>query len=269
MMELLQVTLRLYRHAFRATVRSCVRSWIIAVAVVIFAALMVVATSLARSLGMVGGFIIGGGNALLVGAMLSLVSDAVLGARTLRVRDIWESFGDHFWDVISVGFVLWVPVMVLERGMAANPNGPFIIAAVFFLLFILLNPAPEVIYQVRHGSPLEVIKESYEFVLENWLEWFLPLAVLVAPLGLSFFYSMTGRIGRGAGLHFFEILVLPFTVVSAWLQYLGVPGTASSIFVLVLTPPLAVAMMIFRGHLFAALHGSSRRQRIFQGKFAD
>ncbi len=96
-----------------------------------------------------------------------------------------------------------------------------------------------------------------------------PVGGLGCSPGLVLFYSMTGRVGRGVGLHFFEILVLPFTVLSTWLQYLGVPGTASSIVVLVLTPPLAVAMMIFRGHLFAALHGSSRRQRIFQGKFAD
>jgi hypothetical protein len=134
------------------------------------------------------------------------------------------------------------------------------------LLFILLNPAPEVIYQVRHDSPLDVIRESYEFVLENWVEWFLPLAVVIAPLGLSFFFGISGRLGRGAGLDFFQVLVLPFTLLTAWLGYLGLPETVSSGLVLVLTPPVAVAMLMFRGHLFAALHGSSRRQRFFRGQ---
>jgi hypothetical protein len=32
----------------------------------------------------------------------------------------------------------------------------------------------------------------------------------------------------------------------------------------VLTPPVAMAILIFRGHLFALLHGSSHRQRLFK-----
>jgi hypothetical protein len=261
--EVVRATLALYRDAFQATLRSFGRSWIIAVAVVFFAGLMVLATSIAAPLGIAGGFLLGAVNALLIGATLSLVETAVLGSRRLAFRDIWERFGQYFWDVISVGFVLWLPLMALELSLAANPYGPFLGAAVFLLLFILLNPAPEVIYQVRHGSPLDVIRESYEFVLENWIEWFLPLALVVAPLGLSFFFGISGRLGRGAGLDFFQVLVLPFTILGAWLGYLGLPEQAGSLLVLLLTPPLAVGMLIFRGHLFRALHGSSRRQRMF------
>lgn len=269
MLNTFRATLQLYRDALRATVKSFARSWMAALAVVLFAGLMVVATSIAAPLGMLGGFILGAVNALLIGATLGLIEEAVRGQRRMTFQDIWESLGKYFWDVIGVGFVLWVPIMLMDRGMAANPNGPFLAAAVFLLLFILLNPAPEVIYQVRHQSPLDVIRESYEFVLENWIEWFLPLAVLVAPLGLSFFFGISGRLGRGAGLDFFQVLVLPFTLLSAWLGYLGLPETAGSIVVLLLTPPLAVAMLMFRGHLFAALHGSSRRQRLFRSRGAE
>ena len=268
-MELVQATLRLYQQAFRATVRSFLRSWMLMVALLVYAVLMVLVTSMASLLGMLGGLLMGAANALLFGATLSLLSDSVLGARQLKWQDIWGSLGEHFWDVIGVGFVLWVPIMLLERGMAFNPNGPFITAAVFLLLFIFLNPAPEVIYQVRHGSPLEVIKESYDFVIENWIEWFLPLAVLVAPLGLLFVHEMTSGIGRGAGLHFFQMLLFPVALLLAWLNYLGLPAIAGPLVIIVLAPPLAVGMMLFRGHLFAALHGTSRRGRIFQNKFGD
>jgi hypothetical protein len=164
--------------------------------------------------------------------------------------------------------VLWVPLLLLDKGLAANPNGQFLAAAVFLLLFILLNPAPEVIYQVRHQSPLDVLRESYEFVLENWIEWFLPLAVVMAPFGLSFFFAVSGRLGRGAGLDFFQVLVLPFTLLEGWLQYVGL-GDASRWLLYVLTPPLAVAILLFRGHLFAALHGSTRRQRLFNAGFGN
>jgi len=269
MTDILRATWALYRHAFRATVQSFVRCWIISVAVVLFAALMVLATTLAVPLGMLGGFLLGAVNALLIGAMLGLVEDAVGGARRLWFSDIWSSFGRYFWDVISIGFILWVPMMLLEHGLGANPNGPLIAAAVLLLLFILLNAVPEVIYQVRHDSPLDVLRESYLFVVDNWIEWFLPLALVLAPFGLSFFFGLSGRLGRGAGLDFFQVLVLPFTVLTAWLSYAGLPDRVSSVLVLLLTPPVAVLALIFRGHLFAALHGTSRRQRLFQGRFGN
>jgi len=268
MNEIVRATLRLYKDAFEATLSSLARGWIIAVAVVLFAGLMIVATAVAAPLGIVGGFVLGAVNALLIGATLSLVEEAVLHSRRLELRDVWDSFGHYFWDVIGVGFILWLPLMVLERGMASNPYGPFLGAAIFLLLFILLNPAPEVIYQVRHDSPLDVLRESYEFVLENWIEWFLPLAIVLAPFGLSFFFGLSGRMGRGAGLDFFQVLVLPFTLVSAWLGYLGLPQPAATVLVWLLTPLVAVGMLIFRGHLFRALHGSSRRQRMFQNRGA-
>ena len=260
-------TLRLYADAFRATVRSFSRGWMTAVAVTIFAMLMAVASQIAGSLGILGGFLLGAVNAVLIGATLSLIEQSIMGSRVLSFQDIWDSFGHYFWDVIGVGFVLWLPLLVLEKGMAANPNGALISAAVLLLLFILLNPAPEVIYQVRHDSPLDVLRESYAFVLENWVEWFLPLAIVVAPFGLSFFFGLSSRLGRGAGLDFFQVLILPFTLLQAWLNYVGLPGTTWLL--LLLTPPVAVAMLMFRGHLFASLRRSSRRQRLYQQRFAD
>jgi len=268
MSGLVTATVHLYREAFRATARSFVKGWMTAVAVTVFAGVMVVATEIAGHLGMLGGFILGAVNALLIGATLSLIEQAVMNMRAISFSDIWESFGHYFWDVIGVGFVLWIPMLLLDKGMAANPNGQLLTAACLLLLFILLNPAPEVIYQVRHDSPLDVLRESYEFVIENWIEWFLPLAIVVAPFGMSFFFGLSSRLGRGAGLDFFQILILPFTLLNAWLIYLGFPQGTCWMLVL-LTPPVAVAMLMFRGHLFAALHGSSRRQRMFRGTLSS
>lgn len=269
MTTILRATLRLYQAALRATAQSFVRCWIISVAVVIFAALMVAATSVAAPLGILGGFILGAVNALLIGTTLSLIEQAVRSSRRLAIRDIWESVGQYFWDVIGVGFVLWVPILALEKGMASNPNGPFLAAAIFLLLFILLNPAPEVIYQLRRDSPLDVIRESYEFVIQHWIEWFLPLVVVLTPLGLSFFFGISSQLGRGAGLDFFQVLLLPFTLLTAWFGYLGLPDEVGRLLVLVFTPPSAVVMLIFRGHLFAALYGASRRHRLFQSGIGE
>jgi len=263
MTGVVKTSIALYQHALQATLRSFVRGWIIAVAVVVFAGLMLVASMIAQPLGMLGGFLLGAVNSLLIGATLSLVEQAVNSGRHLTLEDIKASFGQYFWDVISVGFVIWLPIMIIDQGAAANPYGPFLAAAIFLLLFILLNPAPEVIYQVRPGSPLDVIRLSYEFILQNWIEWFLPLALVITPFGLSFFFTISERMGRGALLDFFQILALPFQLLQAGFSYLGLPSIVSLTLVLVLTPLVTVAMLIFRGHLFAALNGSSRRKRAF------
>lgn len=264
--EIVHATLRLYQKALAATLRSFVRCWIIAVAVVIFGFLMYAAVVIAAPMGLVGGFLLGAANAFLLGATLSLVEVSVKGSRQLTFQDIWGSVGHYFWDVIGVLFMLWVPIMILEQATAATPNGQLFTSAVFLLLFILLNAAPEVIYQVSHNSPLDVLRESYEFVVDNWIEWFLPVAVVVAPLGLTFFFGLSSRVGRDVGLNFFDLLLMPGTVLAGWLSHLGVPSGLSMLLVIVLTPPLAVLMLMFRGHLFAALRGTSRRQRMFMAR---
>ncbi|MGA6828979.1 hypothetical protein ACO9S2_15385 [Nitrospira sp. NS4] len=262
----------LYRDALRATGRSISRGWVAMIALVGFAALFVVISQIAGPLGMAGGFILGAANALLVGATLHLIEQSLSGARTLQFQDILDSLGYYFWDVIGVGFVLWLPIMALDMGTQANPYGQFLSSACLVLLFILLNPAPEVIYQVRHNSPLDVFKTCYEFVLENWIEWFLPFAVfllpvVLSPTGLREFVSLSSRLGRGAGLDFFQLLILPFTVLGGWFSYLGLPADAYWILAILLTPPVAMSILLFRGHLFALLHGSSRRQRLFARGF--
>ena len=161
--------------------------------------------------------------------------------------------------------------MALTMVAQTNPNGLFLSYAVMLLIFILLNPAPEVIYQVRHDSPLDVFKNAYEFVIENWIEWFLPIALLLLPLvaapdGIASFFRLSRRAGRGVGLDFAQILTLPFTIIESWLSYLGIASNVGGILGLLLTPVLAVCLLLFRGHLFASLSGSSRRQRQFTAK---
>ena len=266
MAEFIGATLQLYRQVIQATIQSFARSWIISVAVVLFAVLMLVVNTLVAPLGMAGGFILGAANALVIGAILSLIEQAVLGSRQIRWSDLSQGAGQYFWDVITVGFMVWFPLLILQMALQANPYRSVLTIAVFFLVFILLNPVPEVIYQVRHGSAIDVLRESYDFVLENWIEWFFPLALALAPFGFSFFFGISSQVGRMGGLDFWQILSLPFNLLTNWLQYFGISDSLSSILVLFLTPILAVFILLFRGHLFAALHGSSRRQRLFRAR---
>lgn len=268
MVELLSATLQLYRQALQATWRSLMRSWVTVAALIGFALLFVGAARIVGSLGMIGGVLLGLVNALLVGATLRLIEQSLSTVRTIQFTDVTESFGHYFWDVIGVGFVLWLPMMALDMGTQANPYGGFLSSAVTLLLFILLNAAPEVIYQIRHDSPLDVFKASYEFVLEHWIEWFLPFALLalpivVSPSGIQEFFNLSTGIGRGAGLNFFQLLLLPFTLIGGWMSYVGLDPEAQWVLLLLLTPLVATTALLFRGHLFALLRSSTRRQRMF------
>ncbi len=274
MVELLSATLHLYRQALQATWRSLMRSWVTVAALIGFALLFVGAARIVGSLGMIGGVLLGLVNALLVGATLRLIEQSLSAVRTIQFTDVTESFGHYFWDVIGVGFVLWLPMMALDMGTQANPYGGFLSSAVMLLLFILLNAAPEVIYQIRHDSPLDVFKASYEFVLEHWIEWFLPFAILalpivVSPSGIQEFFNLSTGIGRGAGLNFFQLLLLPFTLIGGWMSYVGLDPDAQWVFLLLLTPLVATTALLFRGHLFALLRRSTRRQRMFAHRIED
>ena len=271
MSQLLIDLTTLYLQALKRTGRSLQRGWITILAVIGFGALFLLAVQIVGPLGIAGGFILGAVNALLVGATLSLIEQSITHARTLAIRDVFESLGHYFWDVIGVGFVLWLPLVALDMTVQTNPYGPLLSYAVLLLLFLLLNPAPEVIYQTRHDSPLEVLKTCYDFVLENWIEWFTPwLLVLVpfllSPVGLQAVFDLSRRMGRGAGLDFLQLLTLPVTILDGWVTYLGIDSSVSWLVTFLLTPPLAVAILLFRGHLFASLHGSSRRQRAFTSR---
>ncbi|UCE64376.1 MAG: hypothetical protein JSU59_04340, partial [Nitrospirota bacterium] len=102
--------------------------------------------------------------------------------------------------------------------------------------------------------------------LENWIEWFLPLAMALAPFGISFFFQISRDVGRRGGLDFFQLLALPYNLLTNWLGYLGISGSVSSVLVLLVTPVISVLILLFRGHLFSALHGTSRRQRLFRAR---
>ena len=76
-------------------------------------------------------------------------------------------------------------------GLAVVPNGALIYLLLRLGLFMLLNAVPEMIYQGR-ASGLELIGASYNFIVENWIEWLVPNLILFAAgyFFLDFFESL-------------------------------------------------------------------------------
>lgn len=191
---------------------------------------------LVSPLGLVGGFLL----ALARTAGFSIYTyflAAVVSRQKSSVSELKTAMGAYFWSWMNVFFVLWIVDLVLGAGLAANPRGPTITLALTFMELIVLNAAPEVIYQRRVMGGLETITRSFQFLQENWIEWFVPNGLLLA--GLWAFFT-----GGGLGL----LAGVPFGVVG----------------VLLLAGVLFHVVMVARGFLFETLDGSTHRQRMFR-----
>ena len=246
------------------------KNWGVLFAPLAYSVVLSVASVILLPLGLVGRILL----ILVVDGCISsglyLIENLLKSGRA-NLNDFVKGWGVYIWDIVQVSFILWVPLMLATQILYAVPNGLLILLFVRILVYTVFNVVPELIYQARLGG-LEVLSASYSFVIENWIEWFLPMALLLLPLlaapgGLKSFFLLSHRVGRGAGLDFSQILIFPFIILESWLSSLGVNRESAQYLILIFTPPLAVSILLFRGHLFASLSRSSHRQRQFASQF--
>ena len=234
----LKATLWLYAKALRRSWETLLKNWVVSLAPWAYAALLSIVALMVAPLGMIGGLVLGLATQACISSGLYLVKNIVEGRRA-DFKDFINGFTVYLWELLGIAFVVWIPMRVLAMALASTPNGGLIFALIQVALYILLNPAPELIYQTR-SSGIGVISDSYNFVVENWLEWLLPNIVLTI-----------------AGYWILNIL-------SA--MSIGLPSVMQ-IFIIAVGMGLCLSyFMIFRGFLFAELHGSTRRSRAYRYK---
>ena len=189
-------------------------------------------------LGIIGGLIMGIVLAACASSGLYLIEN-VVRMNKATLQDFTRGFSVYLWDILTIAFIFWIPMRLLAQVAFTTPNGPLLYLGVQILLYVIFNPLPELIYQAR-VSGLALLSGSYQFIVENWVEWLFPnLLIGVAGYLLrSFVYQLVAS--------------MPF-----FLQYFLVEAA----FGLFLT-----FLMIFRGLLFAELHGTTRRSRVYRYK---
>jgi hypothetical protein len=253
--------LRLYMDTAALAARRATRAWPVAFSVVLFALIFGLANAtLSRIAGGAGGAFIAGIAVSLIGAAclsgyLHLLSQAVRGSR-LAWSDLRRGFGALFWDVVSVGFALFVInflVDVVARG--AGQRGDALRAVVALSMAFFFNPALEMLYLGRSRS-FALLMDAGRFVMAHPLAWLLPnllfALVLLAPSGLL-------NVSRPAELllvfsHVFSIRGI--ATVFARLPWWGI-GVALLFLHFV---------MVFRGLLFEKLSTYNPRQRAWQDR---
>src|SRR5438128_12579916 len=88
-------------------------------------------------------------------------------------NDFLRGFTAYLWELLFISFILCIPMRVTALALASFPNGALIFLLIRLALYVLLNPLPECLYQTR-SSGIELLTASYNFIVENWIEWFVP-----------------------------------------------------------------------------------------------
>ena len=235
-MKILQVTLWMYAKALERSWQAVRRNWVVSLAPVVFGIILAVVGSVVAPLGIIGGFIYSLVSAACASSGLYLIKNLVDSGKA-NFNDFLNGFTVYIWDVITILFIVGIPMRVAAMGLESVANGALIYFLLRLGLYILLNAVPELIYQSR-TSGLELIGASYNFIVENWLEWLIP-NILFAVAGY-FFLDLLGSLIFGLPLYL-ELFL--------YALFLGL-GLAY--------------FMTFRGFLFSELYGTTRRSRLYR-----
>ena len=237
-MQILRATVWIYKIALQRSWQCVRKNWIVSLAPVAYGIILAVIATLIAPFGIFGGLLLSLAGQACVSSGLYLIKNLVENNRA-DFNDFLHGFTVFLWELLAIAFILWIPLRVIAMGLDGVPNGALIYFLLKLLLYIVLNPVPEFIYQTR-ASGLELITASYSFIVENWIEWLLPNIALVA-----------------AGYFLLQLLEPLFYGLSGLL----------SLFVYAVAAGLALTyLMTFRGFLFAQLYGTTRRSRLYRYK---
>ncbi len=232
-MKVLTVYLRIYADAFRQALTGIRKNaWTLLLPIGLLEANQLATGLVLGALGRLGSFVVWAVWAAAVSCYLYFLGEVVSKSR-VKLDEFGRSIGAYFWSVANLFFVYWIASLVIEL-MVPGPQRAVFSQLLFLAAVILLNAAPEVIYQRGSHGGLETVQRSVRFLQANWIEWGIP-----------------------------NLLVL-----AAWYYLPRYPlaelGLLGSIITNVVEGALVHLVMVFRGHLFAALDGTSHRQRMYR-----
>ena len=250
---LLNTTIHMYRQAANETWQKVLRNWWVGFLPLLYGIILFFTAGFVFRLGMVGGFIFGFISAMCTSSYLYFLAGVVNGQRMLP-SEIGASWRPYLSPVITILFFLFLVRLTLQLLLPPVPASQDVAFVITLILLVIFNPLPEIIYLGRSDG-FGMLQESVDFLRENWLEWFFPLVILAV---LSLIFSLPR--------------VSPLQVGHLEFSFLDVAGLLSgsleSLVWNLIGVFLLFILMTFRGLLFRALFGSSRRQRIFRSRLS-
>lgn len=252
---LISSTLQLYQQAAKEAWEKGRRSWWVGFLPFLYGPIFFLCAMFTAPLGLIGGLITGLVLAMCASSYLYFIAGVVNGNR-MRPSELGESWRPHFGSVINILFLFFIVQYVLRLLTPAGDQTAMLLASLIeLILLIVLNPIPEIIYQGR-SEGFSMLQESVDFLRASGVEWFLPFIALALV----------------------SAILLPLPLLEGPLQFGrltfpttggGMPqGSFSGLFWSVVSAFLLFGIMIFRGLLFRALSGTTRRQRIFRARLS-
>ena len=216
---------------------QCARkNWVVSFAPLAYSLALSLVAAIVAPLGFIGGILLGLAGQACLSSGLFLLDNMVRAGRA-NFDDFLKGFVVYIWELVRISFILWIPTQIASMALSSVPNGGLIFFLIQIALYILLNPVPEFIYQTRSAG-IELLSASYNFIVENWIEWFVPNILLTV-----------------AGYFVLHLLGLLSLELPGFLRQFAVGFS----FGLCLT-----YVMVFRGFLFAELNGTTRRSRLYR-----
>ena len=250
-MDIINDILNVNKEISKKTLKSFRKNWIIIFTGVVYTFLNILLFTI------IGSFFTGP-LFILSGIAVALVTSSLLSNYLYILFNIinydrfnYQIFKDGFtyfirkiYSILFIGYFARLILSLLTGGGRGIPASLFTL--LYFGLFIFLNPLPEAIY-LKVYSPMDTIKKSYEFISENFLNWFIPNIVF-----FSLIYIVTGNII--SGLFNTHLSLGNIFSIDGIIKYL-------------LGQVIFSFGMIYRGYLYKLLSTSNRRKRQFMSKF--
>ena len=228
---------RLYAHCVVEAFKGLLKApWTLLLPIAI-AFVMVTLSPILAPLGLAGGFLLGIALTFLSSCYLYFLG-GVVAKQSVSLKDLKKSFLAYFWSVMNLGFVFWIASIGLNFALEHNPNGKAFRAALNLAALVALNAAPETLYIKGSVGGIETIQRSVRFLQDNWIEWFLPNALILAA---AWFFPAIAQ------------AAIAVTNPAALILGTGLLGGI-----------LGHVVMVFRGQLYSELDASTHRQRVFK-----
>jgi len=232
-MNVFTVYLRIYADAFRQALTGIAKNaWTLLLPIALLEANEFLSRLVILALGRLGQFVVWVVVAAAASCYLYFLGEVVAKSR-VKLDEFGRSVGAYFWSVANLFFVYWVASLVIDL-MVPGPQKAVFSQLLYLAGVIVLNAAPEVMYQRGTHGGLETVQRSVRFLQANWIEWGIPNLLILAAWW--------------------------FTPPAALLGL----GTLGTVLAGVVEGALLHLVMVFRGHLFAALDGTSHRQRMYK-----
>lgn len=247
-MVILKDIFYLNKDSFKTTLSLFIKNWTIILVGLLYMIIsmllgIILLTLVFGSLSILTGIIFGLVLAAMISNYLYLLQN-IIRSEKFTFNDVKYGFTAllrKVYGVLLIGFLARLLYSMVLGPILGNV-GTIIMMIVPIALFILINPLPESIY-LRYYDPWGTIVYSFDFIKENWLEWFVPNLFFIGILYFMF---------DGSFIPIFSIaLTFDFGAMLG-----GIVGY-------IISQVVFSFIMIYRGVLFEKLSTSTRRKRIY------